>query len=314
MFEIKSINYDEFEALRLINGETGEYLEILKDFGAGLNDLRLKNRRGELVSFIDGYRSQDEIIHDHYTAFKGSKLSPYPNRVFNGQYEFAEVKYQLPINEVEGHNSLHAFLHNKAFEVIDSNAAHESAVLTLGFAYKGTEQGFPFPYQISIKYQFDASGFSVTTALRNIGVTELPLGDGWHPYFKFDHVDEVRLCLGNLKRISSNFGNTIGGLHGFEHEQAIGAIRLDDCFEVNGDKHQITLVEGSTGFSFDIWQESATDQYKYLQIYTPDHRNSIAVEPVTCPPDGLNTKIGVIILQPEEFVEMSFGVNFHLEN
>jgi aldose 1-epimerase len=41
-------------------------------------------------------------------------------------------------------------------------------------------------------------------------------------------------------------------------------------------------------------------QYPYLQVYTPDHRNSIAIENLSAPPDTFNNKIGLITLQPEE--------------
>lgn len=41
-------------------------------------------------------------------------------------------------------------------------------------------------------------------------------------------------------------------------------------------------------------------QYPYLQIYTPPHRNSIAIENLSAAPDAFNNKMGLITLQPGE--------------
>ncbi|MEO6547212.1 MAG: hypothetical protein ABIN94_04410, partial [Ferruginibacter sp.] len=40
--------------------------------------------------------------------------------------------------------------------------------------------------------------------------------------------------------------------------------------------------------------------YPFLQIYTPPHRNSIAIENLSAPPDSFNNKISLNILQPGE--------------
>jgi aldose 1-epimerase len=43
--------------------------------------------------------------------------------------------------------------------------------------------------------------------------------------------------------------------------------------------------------------------YSYLQIYTPDHRNSIAIENLSAPPDTFNNGIDLKVLTPGEMAE-----------
>jgi aldose 1-epimerase len=50
------------------------------------------------------------------------------------------------------------------------------------------------------------------------------------------------------------------------------------------------------------------DKYNFLQVYTPPHRNTIAIEPMTCLADAFNNKKGLIILKPSETASFSFGV------
>jgi aldose 1-epimerase len=41
-----------------------------------------------------------------------------------------------------------------------------------------------------------------------------------------------------------------------------------------------------------------SDSYPYLQIYTPPHRKSIAIENVSGPPDAFNNGMGFVTLEP----------------
>jgi aldose 1-epimerase len=40
--------------------------------------------------------------------------------------------------------------------------------------------------------------------------------------------------------------------------------------------------------------------YPYLQVYTPPHRRSIAIENLSAAPDAFNNGIGLISLGPED--------------
>jgi len=42
-----------------------------------------------------------------------------------------------------------------------------------------------------------------------------------------------------------------------------------------------------------------SDAYPYLQLYTPDHRKSIAIENLSGAPDCFNNKMGLHIMQPQ---------------
>lgn len=301
--------------MRLINDLTGEYLEVLTDFGAGLNDLQIQDKNNQLTSVIDGYRSESEIINDHNTSFKGSKLSPFPNRIPDGVYEFEGTKYQLPITEVGANNNLHALLHNQTFQILDQEESATQAVLKLGYEYKGEEKGYPFLYSLRLTYTFGLDGILINTEIENLSDTSIPMGDGWHPYFKFDDLNTVQLQMGSAKRMSSNFGNTLNSHHGFEQSRTINEDTLDDCFQVNGEENfSIQLEDANTGLAVEIWQDSAKNEYNYFQIYTPPSRKTLAIEPVTCMPNAFNTGEGLIILEPKQVVSMSFGIKYKLLN
>ena len=55
-------------------------------------------------------------------------------------------------------------------------------------------------------------------------------------------------------------------------------------------------------------QETGEKKYNYLTVYTPDTRESIAMEPWTCPPDAFNNGMDLIVLAPEEEISLTFGI------
>jgi aldose 1-epimerase len=50
--------------------------------------------------------------------------------------------------------------------------------------------------------------------------------------------------------------------------------------------------------------------YPYLQVYTPPHRKSIAIENLSSPPDSFNNGMGLIIAKPGE--QYSFVTSYQI--
>jgi len=57
------------------------------------------------------------------------------------------------------------------------------------------------------------------------------------------------------------------------------------------------LSDPAVGLELYIYPDRA---YPYLQVYTPPHRKSIAIENLSSAPDAFNNKIGLIELGPED--------------
>jgi aldose 1-epimerase len=78
----------------------------------------------------------------------------------------------------------------------------------------------------------------------------------------------------------------------------IGTETFDTCF--------VDLVDQSVRFeNIEMYMDNSM---KYLQIYTPEDRNSIAIEPMTCAPDAFNNGLGLITLSSNEEVIRRFGI------
>ena len=51
-------------------------------------------------------------------------------------------------------------------------------------------------------------------------------------------------------------------------------------------------------------------KWNFLQVFTPPHRQSIALEPMTCNIDAFNNQDGLKMLAPKETLSGVFGVTW----
>jgi len=77
----------------------------------------------------------------------------------------------------------------------------------------------------------------------------------------------------------------------------IGKQEFDNCFEVKpvGQRPAAVLYNPANAVFLSIFTNS---RYPYIQIYTPPHRKSIAIENLSAAPNAFNNKIGLLMLQP----------------
>jgi aldose 1-epimerase len=80
-----------------------------------------------------------------------------------------------------------------------------------------------------------------------------------------------------------------------------GPTLFDNCFTVNFAECQPMCVIRHPQKKVQI-EFHPERSYPYLQIYTPDHRKSIAIENLSAAPDAFNNGMGLKVLSPNEAV------------
>lgn len=302
MFEIKKRKWlNNHDAISIINEKQQLQVTVLPQLGAMINSFS----SGEL-DVIDGINLDQNGLEEYFTTYKSSFLMPFPNRIAGGEFEYRGNKHSLLCNEAERGNALHGFLHDKPFNVLDTLADEIQGTIKLSYFYEGTISGFPYPFEVTITYNLIKSGRLIcTTEIENSGNTTLPFGTGWHHYFRMNEpVNELNLSfepnqkwiLGE-KMIPTLAKESVSSVKGL-----IAEANYDDCFTL---QEPIVTLSNKTGRILEI---NCDEQYPYLQIYTPPHRKSIAIEPMTCPPDVLNNKIDLIELPPGEKKSVRFSM------
>ncbi|HEX5150649.1 MAG TPA: aldose 1-epimerase [Parafilimonas sp.] len=289
-----------FPVIHLTNDAEEASAEIYA-FGALLNNFKTKNS----INIIDGFASPQDAMDNITNGFKSAKLSPFVCRIANGKYVYNNHQYTVNKFYLAG-EAIHGLLFDAIFSVTDSGANNDSAFVTLDYKYTKKDEGYPFDYTCTITYRLEKDKrLSIETSLKNNSDAAIPVCDGWHPYFTLGvKVDDLLFEMNTTRMVEFNdklvpTGNIVA-YSKFQQPEIFGNTFLDNCFLVNeNNKPACILTNTKTGLQVIINPDKS---YPYLQVYTPEHRNSIAIENLSAVPDAFNNKTGLTILNADESI------------
>jgi aldose 1-epimerase len=304
MFSVTTITEQGFDKVVLQDESKDTRVEIIPACGAILHAFTINNR-GQWINVIDGYANADDFANN-VTAkgFKSSKLSPFVCRLKNGAYHFGQQDYIVEKFYL-GKHALHGLLYDAVYDIVDMQADAEGASVTLVHQYRGADAGYPFYYDCRITYTLTANNrLTLSTSIVNQSDGLLPIQDGWHPYFGFGgSINDLQLEFQSKEKVI--FDDELLPTGQLERYEAFGSLTLlgdtqfDHCFTLNFAECQplCVLRDGAQKMQLEIYPDRS---YPYLQIYTPPHRQSIAIENLSGAPDAFNNGIGLKVLEAGE--------------
>lgn len=266
------------------------------------------------VDIVDGFGT-DEIS----PGSAGQILAPWPNRIRDGKYEFEGTAYQLALTEAARSNAIHGLVNWSRWRL----ASQAADAVTLEFDLPALI-GYPWSLTLRTHWSVSAAGLKCVQEVVNTAETNAPWGYSVHPYLKVPGltVDETVLHVPAKSRILADsrllpIGATkiAGTEFDFSAPRRIGALVLDTTFgDIDFDADGITTLTLSGGErDITVW---ADDKFRYWQVFTADtlhgerHRRSIAIEPMTCPPDSFRTGRDLIVLTPGQTWTTTWGIRF----
>jgi len=181
---------------------TGNEAEIIYSSGGRINRLLMstgKNGpRDVLVRNADS-----DVVRTNADNYRAAVLAPWANRIAKGQYSFFGTQYQLPCNEENAFrkDALHGFALNRTFEVVSREADDQHAAVTTRLVVaKNTWPGWPWSFELTVRYSLDQRGLNVTTTMRNTeAAASLPFFHSMHPYVNVSSTSDVTLRLGGCE-------------------------------------------------------------------------------------------------------------------
>lgn len=273
--------------------DTGFSCKIFPALGASIQELKIKD-----IQIIEGVSLDEQGLKAYREKYNSAILFPFPNRIENGKYQFLDKNYQLTLNESSGKNAIHGLVSSVRFEEVAFS--HHS--VSLKYLHKSSP-GYPFPFELIVKYQFSKQRLILTFEVINTGLTEMPFGMGWHPYFLTEKLDETvlefqpDLELVNDRNLIPKKTKQIS-----TQQIRFNDSKFDQAYHLSG--NEVKFRTKSYSFCMTL------DNGNYLQIYTPQSGTSVAIEPMTCPGNSFNNHFGLRTLQPQENFSWSIKTDF----
>ena len=268
----------------------------------------------EVGASVREYAQGDRPVLDPYDVDSmcdgahGTPLIPWPNRLAGGRYHFEGVDYQVPLTEPAKRNAIHGFLRWRPWRP----ARHDPDGVTMA-ATLFPCAGYPFMLDLTVDYQLSAEGLAVTTTATNAGDRPCPYGCGQHPYLSpgngtLDDCDvELRAAtriLTDERQLPTGTEPVEGTPYDFRARRRVGRLEVDHAYtDLDRDDEGRAWVRlwGADDQCAELWVD---ETYPYLEIFTGDtlaphrRRRGLGSEPMSCPPNALQTGQDVIRLDP----------------
>lgn len=275
------------------DADKNAYAKIHLNLGASLQEL-----------ILDGHPLIKDLSPLTYSStYASSILFPFANRIKDGTYTCNGKRFQFEINQKEENNALHGLVYNKTFKLIEQKATEEKAIVKLLYNETDHSVGFPYTYSIQLIYTFTKNSIDLHVSIENTGTKTFPFTIGWHPYFLSDNLSDSYLKFDSNETLVFDDRNITIDKKPIEisDEFRLKGKNLDDCFVLNSNHIHFFTPK----YSFEM-TSSETDNF--LQLYTPPHPNTIAIEPTTGVSDSFNNGIGLKTLAPQTF----YGINWNI--
>lgn len=239
---------------------------------------------------------------------RGQLLAPWPNRIRDGRWSHEGRDLQLPLSEPALHNASHGLVRWAAWTLEERTDHSVSLVLRLL-----PQPGYPFALDLHVLYDLSAEGLTVTVTATNIGQAPAPYAVGAHPYLTTGRgpVDDWELTLPAATRLLVDDRLIPTGREDvrdtdldFRIARPIRGTSLDTAFtDLTRDgagRAEVAVRDTRTGDQTVLWMDEG---HRWVQVFTgdalPAHpRASLAVEPLTAPPDAFNSGEDVVVLAP----------------
>jgi aldose 1-epimerase len=254
----------------------------------------------------------DRELLDGYAAgtvpsgSRGRVLLPWPNRVREGRWSWDGRDLQLELAGLDKPTAMHGLVGWQPWSVLESR---DDAV-TVGTVVEA-RSGYPFRLATAIDHTLEPGRLTVTMRVRNAGAEPAPFGAGFHPYLAVGAQEDGGIADAELELPArTELVVDDGGLPTGERRPFDGAIgrigdgSLDtpvtDLDRDAGGWARVRLRSAALGTL-----ELAVDgSWPWLQVFTGDtlrpgrRRRSVAVEPMTCPPNALADHVDLVVLEP----------------
>ncbi len=302
------------EVRTLRDREARSWARVVPAMGCGLVGFGAELAGRSVETFLQPSDETPSQPPGHYGA---PVLYPFPNRLRDGRARFGER--QIVVDRAPGQrHAIHGLVRERAWRVEVAEASDGAAVLRCAVdSDEAIERQFPFRFRLSLTFRLAGRSLEVNVEAANLGDASMPMGFGWHPYFRLPLVaggdrraaivqipgrkiwqlDDTLVPTGEVVAPSPE--------RDFRTPRALGAVYLDDVYtslERAGDQSACELTDAPTGTRLRV---AAGPSFREWVVYAPSSRPTICFEPYTCPTDAFNLAsqgidAGVIVLEPGE--------------
>ena len=288
----------------------GRHQVVITEVGATIRSYTVDG-----TPILDGFASPDMC-----DSGRGQVLAPWPNRLGDGTYSYQGRTGRAPLDEPDRHNAIHGLVRWLPWHLV----SRAQNVLSLGCTLH-PQPGYPWRLALVIEYRLGRDGLTVASSVTNLDASPAPFGIGFHPYLMLSSpIDATSLAVPARQHLVTDERGlptatkpVSGSAFDFAARRWIGDTVLDTAFtDLRRDPDGMARVElddTAGGRGVTVWMD---EHFRYVMVFTGDtvepvsrRRTSIAVEPMSCPPDALRSGVDLVSLEPRASWNGRWGIS-----
>jgi aldose 1-epimerase len=233
----------------------------------------------------------------------GIVLAPWPNRVRDARWTWGDREQRLDVTEPERANALHGLLQFTEYEVRERS---DDAITLAATIYP--QHGWPFLLETWVRYALLDDGVEVTHGATNHAAEPAPYATGTHPFLRVGDaaIADLRLVVPAERYVvvddrlnPTGLDPVAGTPTDLRDGPRVGDLALDTAY---GDLAFTDVVDGRGTSATLIAPDGSRTilrqdlDWGWVQVYTSHEFHApegdidaVAVEPMTAPPDALNS-------------------------
>src|SRR2546423_893582 len=169
------------DVVLLRDREAGSWARVLPGLGGNLVGFGATLDGREVETFLQPSDESQPLPPGSYGA---PVLFPFPSRLRNGRASFEghDIEVDVPAGQS---NAIHGLVRRQSWQVDRTAAEGDAAVVACSVASdEEILRQFPFPFRLTLTFRLAGPRLRIEVEAQNVGEDAMPLGFGWHPYFR----------------------------------------------------------------------------------------------------------------------------------
>jgi aldose 1-epimerase len=250
-------------------------------------------------------------------------LFPFPNRIVGASFEWEGREISIPVTHPGDTNAIHGLVCRADWSDWERTISQDAVTGRFQLSRDATDARLHWPGDLELRltYSITDDALTIASEVVNLSQKPVPFGMGFHPYFAplaagvgpAGVADCQVECGADAfwvldDAIPTGERRPVAGSRDLRGNPTVGDRDLDDIltdlppFEGGrtGLMSRARLTGGDVTLSINCDQN-----WRDVVVFTPPNRNSIAIEPYTCPTDAVHLtqsgqEVGWRVLAPNE--------------
>lgn len=228
-------------------------------------------------------------------------LFPFPNRIAGATFEWDGRTIDLPTSHPGDPNAIHGFCAKTPWSQIEvTGEAAVTGTFRLSRDATQASRTWPGDLELAVTYDLRDSALRLSAHVTNVADHPVPFGLGYHPYFTAlaaASIDEtiVQVSADSYWELKDSIPDgtvaAVTGRRDLQVPTVLGDRVLDDVLTGLPDFRPapdgLMQVASLTGGGVTLALR-CDESFRDIVVFTPANRESVAIEPYTCPTDAVH--------------------------